>query len=361
MEELLDLYTDYLLSSFEQTTATGLSNLTEGGVSHDQVSRFLSGPDLGSKALWKKVKPLVREHESEEEGVLIFDDSIIEKPYTDESALISWHYDHSKNRTVKGINILSAFYHSSNAQNPTPIRIPVMYQLILKTIWFCELEKKKEKRKSPVTKNEMLRDMIEQCIGNQLEFKYVLADSWFASSDNMRFIHKKKKFFIFDMKANRNAALSEEDRNSGSWTRIDKLDIPTNTPVKVWLKDLEFPVLLTKQIFKNKNGSTGCRFLVSNDFTLTDEQFTTIYKKRWSVEEYHKSLKQNTAIAKSPTRTIRTQSNHIFASIFAYVKLEKLKLVHQMNHFAMKSKIYVTALKAAFSELTKLKEKVPTA
>lgn len=361
MEDLLDLYSDYLLSSFEQTTATGLSNLTEGGVSHDKVSRFLSGSDLGSPELWKEVKPLVRKHESKEEGVLIFDDSIIEKPYTDESALICWHYDHSKNSTVKGINILSAFYHSSNAQNPKPIRLPVMYQLVLKTIWFCELEKKKEKRKSPVTKNEMLRNMIEQCIRNQLEFKYILADSWFASSDNMRFIQKKKKFFIFDMKANRNAVLSEEDRNLGSWIRIDELDIPTNTPVKVWLKDLAFPVLLTKQVFKNKNGSIGGRFLVSNDFSLTDEQFTTIYKKRWSVEEYHKSLKQNTAISKSPTRTIRTQSNHLFASIFAYVKLEKLKLVHQMNHFAMKSKIYVTALKAAFEELTKLKEKVHAA
>ena len=158
------------------------------------------------------------------------------------------------------------------------------------------------------------------------------------------------------MKSNRNAVLNEKDRNKGQWSRIDKLDIPDNSPVKVWLKDLEFPILLTKQVFKNKDQSTGVRFLVSNDFSLSDDQFTTIYKKRWSVEEYHKSLKQNAAIAKSPTRIIRTQCNHIFASIVAYIKLEKLKMNNQMNHFAMKSKLYLSALKAAFKELAILKD-----
>lgn len=200
-----------------------------------------------------------------------------------------------------------------------------------------------------------MREMITQSIANGLIFKYVLADSWFASVENLKFIADKKKFFIFDMQSNRMAALSEKDRNAGIWTRIDELAISNNVPVKVWLKDLEFPVLLHKQVFTNKDSSTGSRFLISNDFSLTDGQFTTIYKKRWGVEEYHKSLKQNASIAKSPTRTIQTQSNHLFASIMAYIKLEKLKFANKMNHFAMKTKIYNQALKAAFKELTILK------
>jgi len=90
---------------------------------------------------------------------------------------------------------------------------------------------------------------------------------------------------------------------------------------------------------------------------LSNDDFTTIYKKRWSVEEYRKSLKQNAAIAKSPTRIIKTQSNHLFASIFAYVKLEKLKFIQQLNHFAIKSKIYLAANRTAFNELCLLKMK----
>lgn len=353
MENILDLYTDYLLSSFGQTSATGLSNLVEGSIKHDTVTRFLSGSNFTSKDLWTSVKPLVREHQSTD-GCLIFDDSIIEKAFTDENDLISWHWDHSKHRSIKGINLLSAFYYTQ-IDGKDPLRVPIGFETIKKTVRFCDIKTKKEKRTSPISKNELMRQMITQSIANGLIFKYILADSWFSSVENLKFIADKKKFFIFDIQSNRLAALSEKDRNAGNWTRIDELSISNNVPVKVWLKDLEFPILVDKQVFTNKDNSTGVRFLISNDFSLTDEQFTTIYKKRWSVEEYHKSLKQNASAAKSPTRKIQTQSNHLFASIMAYIKLEKLKFVNKMNHFAMKTKIYNQALKAAFKELTILK------
>jgi len=354
MQDTLDLYTDYLLSSFGQTSATGLSRLVAGEISHDKITRFLSTNDFSSKTLWQKVKPTVRKHQTEN-ACLIFDDVIIEKPYTDENPMICWHWDHSIGKTVKGVNMLNAFYHTQSADEAQALRIPIGFEIILKTILFCEIKTKKEKRVSVITKNELLQMMVTQAIHNQLKFKYVLADSWFGSAANMRFIKKKKKFFIFDMKTNRLVALTPKDRNSGHWTRINEIDLPDNTPVKVWLKDLEFPVLLTKQVFKNKNQLTGVRFLVSNDFSLSDDDFTTLYKKRWSVEEYHKSLKQNAAIAKSPTRKVTTQCNHIFASIMAYVKLEKLKFSSKLNHFAMKSKIYLAANRAAFNELKLLK------
>jgi hypothetical protein len=38
----LDLYTDYLLSTFGAATATGLSAMVNGDVSHDQITRFIS-------------------------------------------------------------------------------------------------------------------------------------------------------------------------------------------------------------------------------------------------------------------------------------------------------------------------------
>jgi hypothetical protein len=78
-----------------------------------------------------------------------------------------------------------------------------------------------------------------------------------------------QKYFIFDMKENRLAVTDEQARNQGLWQNISQLDVPENVPVKVWLKDLDFPVLLFKQVFINKDQSTGTRFLVSNDFTLS--------------------------------------------------------------------------------------------
>jgi hypothetical protein len=354
VENLLDLYTDYLISSFGQTSATGLSRLVDNGIKHDSVTRLLSNSDFTSKTLWQTVKPLVRLHQAED-ACLIFDDVIIEKAHTDENDLICWHWDHSKKRNVKGINVLNAFYHTWKGGESEPLRVPVGFETIKKRLRFCDLKTKKEKRKSDISKNELMLQMIAKAIANGLIFKYIIADSWFASVANMRFIKQKKKIFIFDMQSNRLAVLSEADRQAGNWTRIDELKIPNNKPVEVWLKDLEFPVLLTKQIFTNKDNSTGYRFLVSNELSLTDDQLTTIYKKRWSVEEYHKSLKQNVSIGKSPTRREKTQTNHLYASMLGYIKLEKLKFANKMNHFAMKTKIYTQALKEAFKELNSLK------
>ena len=39
--ELRELYSDYLISSFNQVTSNGLSNALEGNISNDKVTRFL--------------------------------------------------------------------------------------------------------------------------------------------------------------------------------------------------------------------------------------------------------------------------------------------------------------------------------
>ncbi len=54
------------------------------------------------------------------------------------------------------------------------------------------------------------------------------------------------------------------------------------------------------------------------------------------------------------THTIKAQTNHFILSILAYAKLEWLKERNNMNHFAMKTKIYQAALKAAYEELKNL-------
>ena len=166
---------------------------------------------------------------------------------------------------------------------------------------------------------------------------------------------------------------------------MGKLSLQPEKPVKIWIlrtsykvqvKDLKIEALVCKFVFTayfvrststNKDGSTGEAYLVSNNLELSADQFTcasrsaskALYKKRWGVEEYHKSLKQNASLAKSPTRRVKTQTAHLFASLLAYVKLERLKFVHKMNHFAMKTKIYVAALRHAWMELENMKNYQP--
>src|SRR5713226_9191322 len=139
--ELLDLYSDYLISSFGQTTATGLATVLGGSVSHDQITRLLSGPAYTAAALWQRVKPHVRALEGEE-GVLIVDDSIAEKPYTDENDIGCWHYDHPQGCTVKGINFITAL-------DPRHKRsLPVGFALGMKTETSLDRQSGQAKRRS---------------------------------------------------------------------------------------------------------------------------------------------------------------------------------------------------------------------
>jgi len=259
---IFDLYTDYLLTSFSYTTATGLSELVDGELSHDQITRFLSRQDFTSKALWKSVKKEVREIE-DEQGVLIFDDTVQAKPHSQENDLICWHFDHTVNRSVKGINLLNCLYHANGTS------LPVAFELVKKPIRFCDVKTRKEKRKSDVTKNEQLREMLNTCCRNQLKWRYVLADSWFSSTENMKHIHEKlEKSFILALKSNRQVALSLDDKKQGRYVRIDTLPF-SGEPIKGWVKGLEFPVLFHQQIFTNKEGSTGILYLISNELTAT--------------------------------------------------------------------------------------------
>ena len=347
-KEMLDLYSDYLLSSFGATTATGLARLLEGEISHDTITRQLGGRLSTSADLWHVVKPQVRKMQSQD-GVLIIDDSIEEKPYSDENEIVCWHWDHAQERYVKGINFMTTLYHSRG------LSLPVGYQLIAKTESYIDKKEGKSKRRSPVTKNEYYRTRVQQAVKNQIPFRYVLNDVWFAAADNMIFVKcDLEKDFIMPVKANRKVAVSLEDKQQGQYVRVDTLVFETDTLKQVYLEGVPFPLLLVKQVFTNEDGSTGVLYLLTSDTTLTYDGITTIYRTRWQVECFHKSLKQNASLEKSPTQTFVTQSNHFFAALCAFVKLEHLKSATKLNHFALKSMLYLHALQAAFAQLRSL-------
>ena len=344
-KELLDLYSDYLISSFGQTTGTGMAELLGGTISHDRIQRFLSKQDFTAGDLWQLVKPHVRAIQ-QAEGVLIVDDSIAEKPYTDENDIVCWHYDHAQDRQVKGINFLSALYHVQE------ISLPVGFRLVAKTEYYVDKKSGKTKRRSPVSKNDHYQALLRQAKQNQIPFGFVLNDVWYASAENMMFVkHELEVDFIMPLKANRKVALSAEDKQAGRYVRLDGLILEAGVVRVVYLEGVDFPLALVKQVFANEDGSAGIQYLVCSDTHLTGDQIGTIYRKRWNVEPFHKSLKQNASLEKSPTQTVRTQTNHLFAAFCGYIKLELLKVSTHLNHFALKSQLYLRALQVAFDAL----------
>jgi hypothetical protein len=58
-----------------------------------------------------------------DDGVLCLDDTIEEKPYTDENEIITWHFDHTFGRNVKGVNIVNLIYANDQATIPLGMAI----------------------------------------------------------------------------------------------------------------------------------------------------------------------------------------------------------------------------------------------
>ena len=172
----------------------------------------------------------------------------------------------------------------------------------------------------------------------------------------MKYIHDKlKKSFVCPLKTNRKVALSLEDKHKGQFISVKDVPVESGNVIQVWVKGLDFPVNLVRQVFTNKDYSTAELWLITNDLQLNFDQITTIYQKRWKVEELHKSPKQNTLLGKSSTQLETAQANHIFSAMIAFVRLERIKVKQRLNHFALKAKLHLKMIQAAFNELQVLR------
>lgn len=151
---------------------------------------------------------------------MILDDSIEEKPYSDENEVNCWYYSHAKGAVLKGINILYCMVRYAD------FSVSIGYKVIKKDIAYCDIKTRQTRRKSSVNKNQLFQSLIAQAITNKVMFDYVLADNWFGSKANMVHIHKDlQKSFIIGIKSNLTLALSENDAKNGRYQQVRALEL----------------------------------------------------------------------------------------------------------------------------------------
>jgi len=368
--KLMDLYTDFLTTSPQVSSALVFVKVLLDSYSHDSVTRMLAQAELDQQTYWRSIKKLVRRVESDV-GVLSIDDFIIHKPHSRENELVSYHYDHTSGQSKRGINVVSFTYVTGEGESKT--KLPIAFELVRKDSEVTKMVKdkrtgkfvEKTSRKASVSKNELLRNRLKVLTHqNQVRYGTVTFDTWYSSAENMTFIVKDlQKHFVCAIKDNRRIVLLDtvEEGNTKKfkqkdWVSVSKADIEPNRPYLIKLKNVPFVLVLVKKVFHNSNGTVGVQYIVGSDTRLQTEDISAIYKNRWSSEDVHRSLKQNAAIEKMPAKLERSQANYIFAAMMAQVKLEALKIATKTNHYTLKRNILIEALKTAWEELKKLKE-----
>jgi hypothetical protein len=345
-DRLLDFYGNFLIASLESVSATMLSRASNYEISHDKISRHLRNSDYSSRDFWKVIKKFIRKIETPE-GIIAIDDFVVHHPHMSDNSVVNYNYDHSQGRMVMGAVVVDAVYRSEIGC------CPLDYKIVTKTEAEFDHEKQQFIRQQDQDKNSIFREILWNAKLNNVKFKFVVADKWYASAENMKFIRNKiGAHFVMPIKSNRNIKLLDDTKSD--YVAISEIALEPERLYRAKLKGLSTQVWVMKIIFKNEDKSDGVLFLVTSCDGMTPEKVQEVYKFRWSIEEQHKSLKQNTGIERCSSPSPKYQMNHIFCCFSALLKLCVMKFNTGQNHFAIKVILKVEALRATLDQLNRL-------
>ena len=189
----------------------------------------------------------------------------------------------------------------------------------------------------------------------QVAHRYLLAGRWYASAENMTLVRARGHHFILALESSRTVVLSAAARAQGQFQAVQSLVFPATQPVRVYLRPVQQAVLVTRQVFADQDGGQGVLYWVSSDPDLDRAQLTTIYQRRWKVEECHKSFKQKASVGKAPTKTQATPATHFFAAVLADTKREVPRLKCGIGHFRLKAQLHAVGPKAMYHQRGQLR------
>jgi putative transposase len=303
----LDMYVRFLQANQNNYSGLELSKVSPVSMTHDCVSRWLSAQEYTPSNLWQCAQPLV----DITTGYLVCDDSVLDKRYSRKNELTHSHYSGNVHGLVTGIDMVNLLWSDGSSY------IPVDYRIY-------------DKPSDTKTKNDHFLDMLEKAKKRNFTPAYVLMDSWYSSTNNLKYIRDQDWKFITNLKSNR--LVSEQ---KGIHISISDLDF-TETPVKqVWLKDYGY-ILICVRIIKNGDRT----YLATNDLSLMNyDTFMQHHEMRWKIEEYHRGLKQTTGVEGCYSTKAVSQKTHIFASVITFLKLEKERIRTGISWYEQKATI----------------------
>lgn len=284
------LYTQWLLAAQDSYTCTELEKVAPTSMAHDSPTRLLAKQKLTPKVLWKNVQP----HIDPAGGLLIVDDSVVDKPRMQKLPLVRWQYSGAHHDVVKGIGLTSLLWTQAGSDD----HIPVDYRLY-------------DPGTDGKTKNQHFQEMARTASFRGFKPEYVLFDSWYTSLENLKTVRALGWHWLGGLRKNRVVSTGPQQQ-----TNLDKLNI-SSSGTKVHLRGYGFI-----KVFKSADNDGRVDYYGTSNLNLTASDVERIYGKRWQIEEYHRGLKQQCGIAKCQARTSRSQRNHIWASIHAFVILE---------------------------------------
>ena len=169
----------------------------------------------------------------------------------------------------------------------------------------------------------------------------ILFDSWYASVENIKLIHRMPMQFITTLKENRLISLSKE----GGYIHLQEIEWTEEQKqygVTIKLQEVPFHVQLFKLVAPDGNVDwviTNCPEKISADLVQKEN------KVRWNIETMHRELKQLTGIEKCQARKARSQRNHISYAYQAWFALKRQAQIMEKTAYAIRNELFTEYLK----------------
>jgi hypothetical protein len=284
-------YINFLIATqkaYSCTEAERVQPVSANAAAHDAITRLLHRMEPSTEQLWQEAQPQVQLNQ----GVLVVDDSTLDKWYAEKMELVTRHWSGKHGRVVQGINLITLLWTQGDRH------IPLDYQFYEKCV-------------DGATKNDHFRSMLVTAKERGFAPRCVVFDGWYSSLDNLKLIRGCGWIWLTRLKRNRQV----NPDNTGN-RPLYEVAIATTGRV-VHLKGYGFV-----KVFKIVTPDGDIDYWATNDIQLGELQRLQFAEFAWAIEEYHRGLKQCCGAERAQVRSSRAQRNHIGLSIRAFLRLE---------------------------------------
>jgi len=307
-------YCQFLLVSQVNYTQTYFADHSEE-YSHDRINRLMRENKLTPQELRQMVR---KELVLSENGYILFDDTVLDKSHSFAIELVRRQWSGNAKKVIKGIGIVTCVY-----VNPD-----------IGKFWIIDyriFDPEGDGRSKLDHLLEMWRTLLHV---EQLPFRTVLMDSWYATMQVMKTIENAGKVYYCPLKSNRQVTQRPDD----PYSRVDALtwaEREIETGKMVHLK--KFPKGHQVKLFRIELSTQRTEYVVTNDHSQDSADAARKESAiRWKIEQFHREAKQVTGLESCQCRLQRAQRNHIACAMLVWVRLNQISQVTQTNVYHIK-------------------------
>jgi hypothetical protein len=286
-------YIAYLMSEVGKSSCMRTAQVLQ--ISHDEVTRFLSGNDFTGRDLFDKVHLAIELIG----GVLSVDDTVVDKPYSDPESteLVDYFWSGLHHKSVKGINLIVLHYTDSKA-----LSVPVNWRVY--------------RHKEGKTKNDYFQDMCLEVFSWGLQPSFVTADAWYSSVENLKFLRNKEVGFLVGLEKNRIVSTTPH-----LYEPIGNASIPEQG-LYTHLKGFDFIKVFRTVDSEGHARHYGVYLSDAEKCRAIDRKiFEGLKQQHWHIEQLFRAVKQLVHIGHFFVRRTEAIKTHFYCVLRAFQRL----------------------------------------